>query len=122
MFSAADRQIFVATIGPHQVQADPDPMLRRFRKALQGHDLGILYARASGQRHAKDLDQGPVPDDECDAAAEQLVGIAQSTLGVTSYDRDPGKGWTEGELLAGLSAFLEFITAKKEPGASLPNS
>lgn len=122
--SDEDRRIFAYRLGGAERRADPLAMLRRIRQAQRDLGFGLNEAQKVIGRVEEARDLGvDLPVEMVDGYYEalgQVAAISRSAFGAADAESDP-LGWTEGEALAALSDFFEWMRGTREDFTSTPS-
>lgn len=147
MYSDSERRIFRHKVGDKFVAVDPASVDRKFLKymLIKGHDVAETFSQSSRDEEVElrfaeeDRRLGRKPDDELSAeetkqrnfarqeatlisleAGERLAAATRHAFDLPPFDSDGG-GFTEGEVLGVLNAYMEWKDAVKKNTGSSPD-
>jgi hypothetical protein len=114
MWNEDQRQILKITVGGRTHTFDPLPLLRRYRAAV---------AELGGPDPFRHLLSAALDGQENEQQAALLMPVLRKVMGWKSLEEDEAGGYTEGEVLIGVTQFLEwFVESKKKAETSPPSA
>ena len=109
MFTTEQRRVFGPYYdGAEYVFADPLAVYRKLSHRLDGDPNKVLQ-----DTHSEDVETKY-------AAKAKLLPAAREALEMLPYDKKSGEGALDEDIWAALSAYLEYMEAKKSKGPTSP--
>lgn len=112
MWNEEQRQILTVTVGGRAHKLDPMPVLRRYRAAVRKVGETAFAAGLESVLKGEDTPEG----------AAILFPLLYGVMDWPSLQDDPEKGYTESEVLDGVSQFLAWIVESKKKAENSPSS
>lgn len=112
MWNEEQRQIVTITVGGRAHKLDPLPVLRRYRAAVRKIGETAFAAALESVLKSEDTPEG----------AAILFPLLYDVMGWPSLQADPEKGYTEGEVIEGVSQFLAWVVESKKKAENSPFS
>lgn len=112
MWNETERQILTITISGRTHKFDPLPLLRRYRAGV----------RKMGEEIFPEALQTISQGDETPELAAKFYPILYEIMGWKAFEHDEAEGYTQGEVLAGLTQFLVWLVESKKKDETLPSS
>jgi hypothetical protein len=112
MWNEDQRQILKIEISGRVLNLDPLPVLRRYRAGV----------RKMGDEIFTEALKTALEGDETPQLAEAFYPILYEIMAWKPFDTDQEHGYTQGEVLAGVTQFLSWLVESKKKGETSPSS
>jgi hypothetical protein len=112
MWNEDQRQILKIELSGRVHHLDPLPVLRRYRTGV----------RKMGDEIFTEALKSALEGDETPQLADAFYPILYEIMAWKPFDADNAEGYTQGEVLAGLTQFLGWLVESKKKGETSPFS